>query len=237
MRGQPGFFLSFMRFLGLSLSDRIPDARTIWLFREKLTKAGAISRLFERFDAMLREAGYIAMSGQIVDASLIAAPRQRNTDGVKKAIKEGRIPDEWKDKPAKLRQKDRDARWTVKFTKAKPREDGSMPPVDLAIPLFGYQNHVSIDRGFGFIRKWRATDAAAHEGRQLRNGLLDKANTASGRVGGHGLPIGRQRRVHGKERFREPCPSQLGLFIRTIGIARATVDLLHNRHSIWSSML
>lgn len=68
--------LSFMRFPGLSLSDRVPDARTIWLFREKLVKAGAIARLFERFDAMLRAAGYIAMSGQIVDASLIAAPAQ-----------------------------------------------------------------------------------------------------------------------------------------------------------------
>ena len=72
--------LSFMRFLGLSLADRVPDARTIWLFREKLTKAGAIKTLFARFDAMLREVGYIAMSGQIVDASLIAAPRQRNTN-------------------------------------------------------------------------------------------------------------------------------------------------------------
>ena len=83
------------------------------------------------------------MSGQIVDASLVAAPRQRNTDDEKKAINQGRIPTNWKAKPAKLRHKDRDARWTVKFTKAKPREDGSMPPVDLAIPLFGYQNHVS----------------------------------------------------------------------------------------------
>ena len=72
--------LSFMRFLGLGLEDRVPDARTIWLFREKLTTAGAIKRLFEQFDAMLRQAGYIAMSGQIVDASLVAAPRQRNTD-------------------------------------------------------------------------------------------------------------------------------------------------------------
>ena len=82
---------------------------------------------------MLRQAGYIAMSGQIVDASLVAAPRQRNTDDEKKAIKQGRIPANWKAKPAKLRHKDRDARWTVKFSKAKPREDGSMPPVDLAI--------------------------------------------------------------------------------------------------------
>jgi transposase len=93
-----------MRFLRLELSDRVPDARTIWLFREKLTKAGAIGRLFERFDATLRRSGYIAMSGQIADASLIAAPCQRNTEDEKKAIKEGRIPDNWKDKPAKLRQ-------------------------------------------------------------------------------------------------------------------------------------
>ncbi len=55
--------LSFMRFLGLRLCDRVPDARTIWLFRERLTKAGAIKVLFERFDTMLRDAGYIAMSG------------------------------------------------------------------------------------------------------------------------------------------------------------------------------
>ena len=54
--------LSFMRFLGLGLEDRVPDARTIWLFREKLTTAGVIKTLFERFDAMLRQAGYIPMS-------------------------------------------------------------------------------------------------------------------------------------------------------------------------------
>src|SRR4029077_15263263 len=76
--------LSFMRFLGFGLSDRVPDARTIWLFRENVTKAGAIGPLFERFDATLRQSGYIAMSGQIVDASLIAAPRQRNTQDEKK---------------------------------------------------------------------------------------------------------------------------------------------------------
>ena len=64
------------------------------------------------------------MSGQIVDATIVAAPKQRNTIEEKKAIREGRVPDDWKDKPAKLAQKVRDARWTVKYTKAKPREDG-----------------------------------------------------------------------------------------------------------------
>lgn len=169
--------LSFMRFLGLGLSDRVPDARTIWLFREKLTKAGAIKGLFDRFDAAVRQAGSIAMGGQIVDASLVAAPKQRNTEEEKRAIGEGRAPAAWKIKPAKLRHKDRDARWTVKFSKAKPKEDGT-PTIDIAIPTFGYKNHISIDRRFGLIRRWDTTDAAAHDGAQIRKDLLDKTNTA-----------------------------------------------------------
>jgi len=176
--------LSFMRFLGLSLGDRVPDARTIWLFRERLTRAvldgrPAIEVLFAHFDATLRAAGYIAMSGQIVDAALVAAPRQRNTSAEKAEIKAGRIPAEWQSRPAKLCHKDRDARWTVKFTRAKPDAGGTVPKADLAIPVFGYQSHLGIDRRFGFIRTWKATDAAAYEGRMLREGLLDKSNTAS----------------------------------------------------------
>lgn len=131
--------LSFMRFLGLGLADGVPDANTIWAFREALKKAEAVDALFARFDAALRESGFLAMSGQIVDATIVAAPRQRNTLEEKTAIKDGRIPDAWKDKPAKIARKDRDARWTVKYSKAKPREDGLLPPVDLAVPAFGYK--------------------------------------------------------------------------------------------------
>lgn len=170
--------LSFMRFLGLGLADTVPDANTIWTFREALKKADAVDVLFARFDADLRETGFLAMSGQIVDATIVAAPKQRNTLEEKKAIKEGRIPDAWKDKPNKISQKDRDARWTVKYSKAKPREDGSLPSVDLAVSAFGYKNHVSIDRAFGLIRKWIATDAAAYDGAQLKE-VLDRTNTAS----------------------------------------------------------
>ena len=109
--------LSFMRFLGLGLADNVPDANTIWSFREALKKAGAIDVLFKRFDEALRREGFLAMSGQIVDATIVVAPKQRNTIEEKAAIKEGRVPDDWKDKPAKLAQKDRDARWTVKCTR------------------------------------------------------------------------------------------------------------------------
>ena len=170
--------LSFMRFLGLGLADVVPDANTIWTFREALKKTGAIDALFRRFDEALRSEGFLAMSGQIVDATIVAAPKQRNTIEEKAAIKEGRIPEDWKDKPAKLAQKDRDARWTVKYTKAKPREDGSVPPVDLAIPAFGYKNHVAIDRRFSLIRNWTTTHAAAHDGARLED-VLDSKNTAS----------------------------------------------------------
>jgi transposase, IS5 family len=170
--------LSFMRFLGLGLGDAVPDANTIWTFREALKRAGAVETLFGRFDATLREAGYLAMGGQIVDASIVAAPKQRNTAAEKAAIKAGRVPEGWAEKPAKLRQKDRDARWTVKFSKAKPKDDGAAPQTDIAVPAFGYKNHVGIDRRHGLIRRWTATDAAAHDGARLGD-VLDPDNTAS----------------------------------------------------------
>lgn len=170
--------LSFMRFLGLGLADPVPDANTIWTFREALKKAGAIDDLFKRFDDVLRASGFLAMSGQIVDATIVAAPKQRNTIEEKRAIREGRIPDGWEQNPARLAQKDMDARWTVKYTKAKPQEDGSLPPVDLAIPAFGYKNHIAVDRAYGLIRTWTATHAAAHDGARLDD-ILDRSNTAS----------------------------------------------------------
>lgn len=108
-----------MRFLGLSLSEKVPDAKTIWLFRESLVRAGAIDNLFGRFDKHLSKSGYLAKGGQIVDATIIQAPRQHNSDDEKEAIKRSEIPEGWKDKPAKVAQKDRDARWTVKYSNAK----------------------------------------------------------------------------------------------------------------------
>ena len=173
--------LSFMRFLGLELTSRVPDAKTIWLFREKLTKAGVIERLFARFDETLRAEGFVAAGGQIVDASLVSAPKQRNTLEEKEQLRQGEIPPAWQDCPAKLRQKDRDARWKVKYGKAKAPPPGSAPQrklVDIAVPVFGYQNHIAIDRACGLIRGWRATDAGQHETSQLRGGLLDTANTS-----------------------------------------------------------
>lgn len=252
--------LSFMRFLGLGLSDRVPDARTIWLFRERLTKAGAIEPLFARFETMLREAGYIAMAGQIVDSSLVAAPRQRNTKEEKDEIKAGRIPHAWKERPARLRQKDRDARWTVKFTKARPQADGTMPPVDIAIPAFGYQNHIAIDREHGLIRRWLVTDAAAYEGARLREGLLDPTNTSKAvwadsayrsaaneafldkhgfvskihrkKPKGRPMPEATRRANNAKSKVRSCVEhvfaqqkARMGLFVRTIGIARAKTKI------------
>ena len=85
----PRPLLTFIRFLGLGPGDAVPDAKTIWLFREHLTRAGAVETLFARFDTLLRDKGYLAMSGQILDASLIPAPRQHLDDGEKAAIKDG----------------------------------------------------------------------------------------------------------------------------------------------------
>ena len=84
--------LSFMRFLGLGLGYKVPDAKTIWLFREHLVQARAIDNLFARFDKHLSKSGYLAKGRQIVDATLVAAPKQRNSDGEKAAIRKARQP-------------------------------------------------------------------------------------------------------------------------------------------------
>ncbi len=70
--------LSFMRFLGLGLADKGPDAKTIWLYREHWGQAGVVKDLFDRFDQVLRDEGFMAMGGQVVVASIVRAPVQRN---------------------------------------------------------------------------------------------------------------------------------------------------------------
>jgi transposase, IS5 family len=101
--------LSFMRFCGLALHDPVPDAKTIWLFREQLTRAGVIGRLFAQFDAILRERGYLAMGGQIVDATVIEARRPRLTRAEKQTIEGGGESEHWNE--ARTRQVDGDGRW------------------------------------------------------------------------------------------------------------------------------
>ena len=152
--------LSFMRFLGLSLEDSVPDAKTIWLYREQLTEAQLIETLFVQFDAHLNEKGFAARKGQIIDASITAAPRQRNTREENAIIKEGGTPQAWEDHPAKLHQKDVDARWVKKND----------------VNHYGYKNHVSVDVKHKFIRNWAVTDAAVHDS-QIFDELLDEDNT------------------------------------------------------------
>ena len=172
--------LSFMRFLGLGLGDRVPDAKTIWKFRERLTRAGAVDRLFRRFDDAVRAAGYIAMSGQIVDSSLVAAPKQRHTRAEKQAVKAGKTAREiWPDQPARAAQKEFDARWTIQ-TGRKALDTERSGLAEIAIPTFGYKAHTSVDRRFRLIRYWDVTDASRFGGRLLREGLLDPTNTGAG---------------------------------------------------------
>ena len=110
--------LSWLRFLGFDLGAGTPDVNILWLFREKLTRAGTIDALFVAFDRQLRDRGCLPMGGQIVDATLVAAPKQRNTAAEKEAIKAGKSAAEiWPEIPAKAAQKDTDARWTLKFAK------------------------------------------------------------------------------------------------------------------------
>jgi transposase, IS5 family len=155
--------LSFMRFLGLGLGDRVPDAKTVWLYREALAQAGKVEELFALFDGHLARQGYIARGGQIVDASIVPVPRNHNTCKENAAIKAGDVPESWEDKPAKRSQTDVDARWTKKHGRS----------------YYGYKNHVNVDRKHKLIRRYHVSDAAMHDS-QAVDDLLTQGNTGSG---------------------------------------------------------
>ena len=151
--------LSFMRFLGLSLGDTVPDEKTIWLFREQLAEAGLIKRLFEEFDQFLEEKGFCARRGQIIDASIVEAPRQRNSREENRQIKAGQMPEGWSEQ--KKRQKDTDARWTKK--------NGQN--------YYGYKNHINVDVKHKLIRDYEVTPASVHDS-QVFEELLDEDNSS-----------------------------------------------------------
>ena len=173
--------LSFMRFLGLALEDRVPDAKTIWLYREQLTRAGAIERLFAGFNRALRDAGYLAMSGQIVDATVVEARRPRLTEDEKATVKSGGVPESLVAGQARADGHRRPLDDQARAATPARRRGGPQARVAaaIAVPVFGYKNHLGIDRRHGFIRRFAVTDAASHDGRQLGR-LLDPDNTASG---------------------------------------------------------
>lgn len=225
--------LSWLRFLGFDLGAPTPDANTIRLFRERLTQAGALDALFADFDRQLRERGYLPMGGQIVDATLVAAPKQRNTAAEKAAIKEGKSAREiWPDQPAKAAQKDTDARWTLKFAKARPMPDGK-PGIDIAIPSFGYKSSIAICRRFGFIRKGKVTDGARFDGRMLRD-VVTGDNTASDVWADTAYrsqsneawlrKIGRVSRIHRKKPRGKPMPAHTARANASRSAVRARVE-------------
>ena len=236
--------LSFRRFLGLAVDGRVPDAKTIWLFRETLTQAGAVEKLFALFNRHLNENGLLAMGGQIIDASFVHVPVQRNGRDENEALKAGDIPEGWQEKPEKLRQKDTDARW------AKKNETSH----------YGYKNHINTDRRFKLIRKYDVTPAAAHDSCSF-DAVFDPDNTSSKlwadsayrsadreaelkrrmirshihHKGHRNKPLSRHKQAVNKRRskvrarvehiFGHQENSMGGTLVRTIGIARAKAKI------------
>lgn len=252
--------LSWMRFFGYDLGGRMPDENTIRHFRNRMTETGTLKRVMKAFDWQLHKKGYIPMSGQIVDATLVPAPKQRNSDGEKEAIKAGKTAKEiWPDQPNKAAQKDVNARWTLKVGgKIRLRPDGTPLP-QIATPVFGYKSHISIDKRYGFIRRSTVTSAAAPDGRQLKS--LVNAENLSSKVWADSAYRSQSNekwlaktmmdsQIHRRKPRGKPMPKNVakanakkssiraavehvfahqkgrfGLFIRTIGLARAEAKL------------
>ena len=152
--------LSFMDFLGLKIGDKIPDEKTIWLFRENLSKANLAQTLFDAFTQKLINNGIVAKEGSIVDASFVTVPKQRNKRDENKKIKEGEIPQSFESNPNKLAQKDCDARWTKKNNQNE----------------YGYKDHINSDQKTKIITKYTVTPASAHDSQAVKD-IVDESDT------------------------------------------------------------
>lgn len=153
--------LSFQRFLGLTLGDKVPDAKTIWLFRENLGETGADKELFDLFEGLMEKSGVITREGSLVDASFVDVPRQRNSKDENQKIKEGEIPEDWtgSENSNKLAQKDLDARWAKKNQETH----------------YGYKDHIKVDKDSKMIVDYEVTDASVHDSQEFVN-LVDEAD-------------------------------------------------------------
>lgn len=234
--------LSFMRFLELQLSDKVPDQKTFWLFRDALTKTGIIDEVFVLFRDRLRTEGYILQEGKIVDASLVKAPIQRNTRAENEQIKTGEIPEDWSEN--KRRQKDVDAAWTSKHGKHH----------------YGYKNHIKVDAQSKLIDEFEVTAANVQDGPLLHR-LLDESDSGQPLWGDSAYDSYENRkmlrrknigcRIHKKgaryvtltkkqreaNRFKSRTRSRIehvfasirnrirGLMVRSIGLIRSTAEI------------
>ena len=153
--------LSYQRFVGLRDSSQIPDRTTIWIFKERLIKAGASESIFDAVNCQLAKHGYIARGGQMIDASIVPAPKQSISKEEKEIVREGAMPTKWR--PAKRRQKDIVARWTKKHNKS----------------YFGYKLSANADKRYKLIRKIKISTASEHDTLHVEE-VTDPANTSRG---------------------------------------------------------
>jgi len=146
--------LSFREFLGLSSGDRVPDARSIWLFQDNLIRRNLDEQLFDQFRRYLDNLGLNINEGKIIDASFVEVPRQRNKKEENEQIKNGNGDTLWQEHPHKKRQKDIDAQWTQKGGQK----------------YFGYKDHAKIDAKSKLIDTYIVTSAEVHDSQPV--GLL-----------------------------------------------------------------
>ncbi len=233
--------LSFKKFLSLESGDKVPDEKTVWAFREKLTNEGLVEDIFLQFTKHLESKGFIMNEGKMVDASFTVAPRQRNTREENKKIKEGNGDELWNDKPNKKKHKDIDARWTKKNGET----------------FFGYKNHAKVDEKSKFIDNYKVTDASVHDSQPLddllteddsgqdffadsaytgeeQEKVIDKyeMNNKVHEKGYRNKPLTDEQKANNKEKSKTRVrvehvfgfmeQSMKGLIVKSVGIKRAT---------------
>lgn len=244
--------ISWQRFLKLGLQDKVPDAKSIWLYGENLTKSGRMEDMFEYLDKVIEDHGIDSGDGVIVDATFHVRPQQKynfekkkyDKDQAKNPEDQAGVPPPDLSNPHKTRQIDKDADYGVKRNK----------------PYFGYKNHVKVSAKTKLIKKATVT-VASEADNTTTAGLVSKGdknlwgdsayrgekteeairkitediniNIVEGATKGH--PLTAEQKVQNKEKSKIRCRvehvfghmaiSMGGKFLRCVGIKRSTCQI------------
>lgn len=233
--------LSFSQFLGIHFGESVPDAKTLWAFKELLKKHNLGEAIFQEVEKQIVQKGYLPRGGQIIDGTMVKAPIQRNTKEENKKIKAGDIPENWSEPQKK--QKDTDASWVKKN----------------GVSTFGYKLSANVDNKFKIIRLVHISPVHEHDSQHLQH-LFDKRNTSKNfyadsayagkshlemindagctekvnRKGTKNKPLTKQQKKRNKNLSKVRCrvehvfgdmASMGGKFVRCIGLSRAKLAL------------
>jgi transposase, IS5 family len=160
--------ISFIRFVGLSMTSDVPDHSTICRFRNELLRLELYEKLFQEINLQLEEKEILVKKGAIVDATVIESSRRPRKKIETESIPEDRKEDQTPATASEITvtySDDTDAAWLVKGKKI----------------VYGYKVHMAVDNRNGFILGGHVTGANVSDMNQIEK-VIEESKMKKGSI-------------------------------------------------------